>query len=396
MEGGPEILIPSRGGDARSIFHQYLQALEQTCDFDWGKSRYGERYGDEGIAALKKLEPVFVDGPPDLRPAVAVVTSMPGMIIPGEVAKTYKTVERLEAMGCRPVLIPPIADVLFADRPALRDRVVGQMVRMFDGVVGLGGYDIHPHSYGEQHDLSTNAREAIDDFEIRFFDKASEAEAFLFGICRTHQIWNVARGAKMVPDIPSYGLSEFQDQVKYGVSTERMMSMSDPSPEATLDPTRNFSHAVYLRPGSRMARAAQTETLTTNAVNHQAVDINHPAEGLAVTAVTVDPMTQQPLVSGTEDWHTLTVQFHPELTEDCAGVNRLFDTLGRRAHLFRIVKQLRAEGEVPRLERVAEKMRQLQNVKFEANDFEWLERDLAPRLRPHPVDWNALSGSGRP
>ncbi|NUT34496.1 MAG: C26 family cysteine hydrolase domain-containing family, partial [Hamadaea sp.] len=90
----------------------------------------------------------------------------------------------------------------------------GEVVRRLQAVVITGGQDVHPRRWhGDDHvdpSLATDTRlsfSAYDDerdgYEIELVHAALDAGVRLLGVCRGHQILNVALGGTLVPDLPS-------------------------------------------------------------------------------------------------------------------------------------------------------------------------------------------------
>ena len=76
----------------------------------------------------------------------------------------------------------------------------------------------------------------------------------------------------------------------------------------------------------------------------------------------------------TERWNAITVQYHPERMQDDDAQRRLFDVLGRRAHVFALLKTLRRRG-TGSLRHLLHEMRR--DPRFDATDVAWAKRELA-------------------
>jgi gamma-glutamyl-gamma-aminobutyrate hydrolase PuuD len=95
--------------------------------------------------------------------------------------------------GGRPVLLPPGGDVAEADAT----------VAVLDGVVIAGGGDINPAIYGAAKHHKTDAQVPDrDSWELAIAEAAVRQGVPLLGICRGHQMLNVACGGTLHQHIP--------------------------------------------------------------------------------------------------------------------------------------------------------------------------------------------------
>ena len=101
--------------------------------------------------------------------------------------------------GGRPVLLPPGGDVAEADAT----------VAVLDGVVIAGGGDINPAIYGAAKHQKTDANVPDrDSWELAIAEAAVRQGVPLLGICRGHQMLNVACGGTLhqhIPDLVGHG-----------------------------------------------------------------------------------------------------------------------------------------------------------------------------------------------
>ncbi len=149
------------------------------------------------------------------------------------------------AAGGLPVLIPLGLSV---------DALRGIFERV-DGVLLTGGADVDPVLYGETvtHEKVYGISPLRDEAEIRVSRWAAEDDVPLFGICRGHQVVNVALGGTLVMDIPSQ------------INTDIPHDFPDGTP---LD---IYAHPVAIAPGSRLAGIVGVANLTVNSWHHQSV-----------------------------------------------------------------------------------------------------------------------------
>ena len=180
--------------------------------------------------------------------------------------------------------------------PALADRL--------DGIVLPGGVDVDPARYGERPrpQLGQVDRE-LDELELSLVRMALERELPLFGICRGQQVVNVALGGTLYQDLAADGATSFPHRCR---------------PE---DGRAFLTHAIEIRPRSRLRRIIGTGRVEVNSFHHQAV--RDVAPGLQVTATSPGDGVIEGLE--TPDGLVLTVQCHPEeLTAGHAWARALF------------------------------------------------------------------------
>lgn len=77
-----------------------------------------------------------------------------------------------------------------------------------DGLLLTGGYDIDPAIYGQENLASFHIDPVKDREEIALVHQFMEMKRPIFGICRGHQILNVALGGDMIQHIPGHGQLE--------------------------------------------------------------------------------------------------------------------------------------------------------------------------------------------
>lgn len=172
------------------------------------------------------------------------------------------------------------------------------------GVCGLlvaGGLDIHPRCWDASEPLHPAAEPAEDRDarEMPLIREAWERNLPVLGICRGHQILNVALGGSMIQHVPEH----------FACPVERhQLGRADDGPE--------LRHRVALAPGSRLAGLLDTMEVLVNSRHHQAVKAVAPVlKAVGWHLDTVSPLTG-PLVEALEAedpgrW-VFGVQWHPE------------------------------------------------------------------------------------
>ena len=284
----------------------------------------------------------------DKRPVVGIVLSEPKMLVPGQHKNTETLLILVEAMGCRAVLIPPCADIAVGGGPLVRQRAIGAMAGMLDGLVGPGGADVDPSIYGKDNTHSLHTNVLRDRFETDFVKTALDADLFGFGICRSHQLWNAAAGGSLIQD----------------VQHEEVVSVSH----------KEGHHPVIVEQKSMLYEEVRQRALRVNSLHHQAVDLE--GWGFRVTARHTDGHTGKSMIEATERWNGITTQFHPELMQDNGAHRALFSTLGRRAHVFAALKRMGA----PTMRALVAHLKS--DDRFVASDLDWCKRELGRRLQP--------------
>ena len=182
--------------------------------------------------------------------------------------------------GGVPILLSPLLGPSYA-------------ARALDGVDALlltGGEDIHPALYGAEPSpfLNPPSRER-DLFELALFATARQRELPVLGVCRGIQLVNVGLGGTLFQDIPS----------------ERPGSVAhDPGGERDAR-----THAIELKPGSRVAAALGGTAFSVNSFHHQAVD--RLADGLIASGWSPDGLIEAVESPADAPW-LLAVQWHPE------------------------------------------------------------------------------------
>ena len=162
-----------------------------------------------------------------------------------------------------------------------------------DGLVLTGGADVAPGSYGEApiEDGRWPGDEGRDRYEIELLRRFLDAGKPVLGICRGHQVLNVAFGGTLYQDLNVQGATEriHRSQGEYH---------------------RNV-HEVDLVPGGWLAgRYPGTERARVNTIHHQG--IKDVAPGLAVEATSTDDGIVEAVRLVDGDGWAVGVQWHPE------------------------------------------------------------------------------------
>jgi putative glutamine amidotransferase len=208
----------------------------------------------------------------------------------------------LERAGALPVMIPS----------NVSDSTLRAIYERLDGVLLPGGGDIDPVYFHEERHPETGEADTLrDNAEVQLVRWAVADDLPLFGICRGHQVINVAMGGTLIQDIPS--------QVQH--DKLRAHQLPDDQP-------RNWrGHDILLLDGqSRLAQIVGEISLPVNSIHHQAV--REAAAGFVVTAQSEDGLVEA--MEMPDKRFALSVQWHPEdLAADDPHMQALFDAFVR-------------------------------------------------------------------
>lgn len=187
----------------------------------------------------------------------------------------------LTAAGAIPVVVP-----LELSSDALR----GLFDRL-DGLLLTGGGDMDPCYFDEApHPMLAEVEPVRDETEVLLTRWAVAHNLPTLGICRGHQVVNVALGGSLIQDIPSQFTSSLHHD------------------SGTFYPPDHVAHEVILTSGSGLHTILGTTLLATNSRHHQAV--RRVGEGLIATGVAPDG-----IIEATENPNArffVSVQWHPE------------------------------------------------------------------------------------
>jgi putative glutamine amidotransferase len=170
---------------------------------------------------------------------------------------------------------------------------VKHYVDSLDGLLLQGGADMSPKSYGEQPMNPLWAGDEIRDaYEIELFHEFVTQGKPVFGICRGHQVINVALGGSLFQDIATQcGPGHHRDEAKYD----------------------KCFHDLKILPGTWLARLYPgVEATRINTIHHQAV--NRLGEGLVVEAVS-EPDGLVEALRWEGHSFVMGVQWHPEFMD---------------------------------------------------------------------------------
>lgn len=217
-------------------------------------------------------------------------------------------VESVIRAGGVPMVIPLTED----------PELLAAMLDRVDAVIMTGGEDIDPlRWYGEEPvPAMGSVVPERDAFDIALIKMAVGRNMPVLGICRGHQLMNVAFGGTLYQDIPS--------QVKGSSVKHRQMA-----------PNYYGTHTINIQKGSLLNKQIGLEKVAVNSYHHQA--IKDLAPGFKATAYSVDGVIEAMEKEGSS--RVSGVQFHPE----GFTANNINTFLGIFEHFIEEAKVYRAE-----------------------------------------------------
>ncbi len=167
---------------------------------------------------------------------------------------------------------------------------IRDLLRKADGIIITGGEDINPSLYGQPAEIKRcgTVNNYRDSLEIMLIKYATTHKIPLLGICRGHQIINVALGGSLIVDIP-------QD-----IGSDTLHRKNG---HATM-------HMVYIMPKSLLHNIVKIDSGLVRSNHHQAVKtVGHD---LLPVAFAPDSVIEACEPVDTTQQFILTLQWHPE------------------------------------------------------------------------------------
>jgi putative glutamine amidotransferase len=189
----------------------------------------------------------------------------------------------IAGVGGIPILIPLQVDVETLRR--IYDRL--------EGVLVTGGGDVNPTFYGmsqSAHTIEVDSHR--DEVEIQLVRWAVEDDKPLLGICRGHQVMNVALGGTLIQDINN----EIPGSIRHDFPTDDWFT--------------KLPHEVNVDPSSKLYQSLglKTDRFQVNSMHHQSV--KQLASPLCLTAQADDGVIEA--VEIPDHHFAIGVQWHPE------------------------------------------------------------------------------------
>jgi gamma-glutamyl-gamma-aminobutyrate hydrolase PuuD len=176
------------------------------------------------------------------------------------------------------------------------DDAVSALTKV-DGIIMVGGEDINPDLYGEEHspllEDNNEFRDTRDTSDYNLIKAAVTDDVPMLAICRGMQMFNVVQGGGLIQDLPTY----------LGKDDTYKVHRNKP------DWAR---HDVQVEDGSKWLETIVGSKTLTNAASwhHQAVNPDRLGEGLTITAYGPDNVVEAVEYQANE--FALGIQFHPE------------------------------------------------------------------------------------
>ena len=157
-----------------------------------------------------------------------------------------------------------------------------------DGLILSGGHDIAPQFYGEEPERGLGAIwPERDIFDMRLLAYAKEYKLPIMGICRGHQIINVAHKGSLYQDLPAFATIKHSQNQTAGLPT----------------------HSMVIEKDSKLFGILDSDTVMVNSHHHQIV--KEVGEGLRVVGRAKDTVVEA--MEGIDYPYLRTYQFHPEM-----------------------------------------------------------------------------------
>ncbi len=221
-----------------------------------------------------------------------------------DLAMRYTYLDAVAHGGGIPLVLP-----LKASREDL-----AAIVEKMDGIILIGGPDIHPFRFHEEtHAACGEASLIRDELELTLLSVAMEQKKPILGVCRGVQLINVGLGGTLYQDLKSQWKEEFpiaHDQPFEGTVT---------------------SHTVEVLPDTLLSNIIKKQKIEVNSFHHQA--IKDLAPGLKVCGYAPNHLIEA--VELPDYPFLLGVQWHPEylfpVNEDASKIFTAFVDVCRKA-----------------------------------------------------------------
>jgi len=199
--------------------------------------------------------------------------------------------EAIEKAGGIPIGMPVLQE--------FNVETIKKQIELVDGILIQGGLDVDPSFYNEErHPLLGQTNVQTDKYLIEVIKQAIGTKIPILGICRGHQILNVALGGNLYQDLSVAGIN---------VSNHRQ----------DLSQLCHTKHSINVNKNSLLSKIfPNNETLQINSFHHQAV--NKLGTNIEIDAKSDDGIIESIHYKSDEQW-VLGVQFHPEQLMRCEG-----------------------------------------------------------------------------
>jgi microsomal dipeptidase-like Zn-dependent dipeptidase/gamma-glutamyl-gamma-aminobutyrate hydrolase PuuD len=216
--------------------------------------------------------------------------------------------------GGTPVIIP-----MTTNRQTLEN-----IITHIDALILTGGGDIYPPLFGEEpHPTVTDYNTARDEYDITLLHAAADRQIPILGICRGHQVINIAFGGTLIQDLPSHNPN---------TNTNHRQT----------EPRNTPTHTIHIEPDTilykTLNRTPRNENIKVNSLHHQA--IKNIAPQFRAAAHSPDGAIEA--IESTEGKTITGVQWHPENLAATGNktMQNLFTHITGEAQLYNRAKTL--------------------------------------------------------
>lgn len=200
----------------------------------------------------------------------------------------------IEKAGGTPLLLP------ITDKP----ESVFPLLSLIDGIVFTGGEDVDPHYYKQNpsHELGElNPKRDTHEFAI-FKEVFDNTKLPILGVCRGHQLINVALGGSLLQDIGKTKQLTFEHSTRSGAKNHPV-------------------HLAIVETNSTWHQMLQQKELRVNSFHHQA--IGRLGDNLNASILSSDGIIEG-IEYADKSRFVAGIQWHPEMMLDHAIMQQLF------------------------------------------------------------------------
>lgn len=192
--------------------------------------------------------------------------------VPSELGFRGKTLQYLEqsvahwvmSLGAMVVMVPTVERESLI-RPSHID--IPDFVSSLDGLILQGGADIDPRTYGQEPTHTAGPVDALRDrFELALVRGFVAAGKPVFGICRGHQLINVAFGGTLFQDLQADGVTsahhvhaDAYDEHGHGLHVDRESWLASIYPDSISARVNSIHHQAIARLGDGLVAEAWAE-----------------------------------------------------------------------------------------------------------------------------------------
>jgi putative glutamine amidotransferase len=195
-------------------------------------------------------------------------------------SETY--LRAIEAAGGTPLLLP-LSD---------ESGVLEGLYEIIDGLLLAGGVDIHPDAYNHPPHENLGSNNLLQDRSELYLTRRAIADGKpILGICRGHQMLNVAAGGTLYQDIPA--------EIPGALNHEFSADAKDGSV---------LAHDIQIDEESWLAETLGQTIIKTNSMHHQSV--RDVAPSMRIVGKSSDGVVE--VIESTNEHFAVGIQSHPE------------------------------------------------------------------------------------